>query len=805
MWTLFKKEISGFFSSLTGYVVIAVFLLGNSLFIWLPSTRWNILENGYASLDPLFSLAPWIFLFLVPAITMRMISEEKRTGTLDLLLTRPVNGMQIVFAKYLASWVLVFLSLLPTLVWFWSVSRMASPAGNVDMGGTWGSYLGLLFLGGIYAAIGIFTSSLTQNQIVSFILAVAVSFFFFQGLEFLAGSAGSGRAAYLISRAGIAYHYASMSRGVLDSRDLLYFLVVMGMFTLGAGAILHRRHWNRGDVQVLAIVLAVVVLLSVLSGLKYFRVDLTSEKRYTLSRSSRELLRGLDGVLTARIYLKGEMPAEFIRFKHSIEDLMDDCRAYAGEHLQYEFVNLYDEEDEKLRNRMIGELYNRGLKVTSIQVNDGEGGTASRIIFPGALVSYGSYTMPVNFLKNNPALPPEVNLNNSIQTLEYELMRALHSLTLKEVPAVAFTEGHGELDSLQTHSLMDQLKNFFRVDRGYINGNLETLLDYRALIIACPVRPFSEADKFAIDQYIMNGGNVLFFLDPVNPFADSLTGGTTVALARQVGLEDMLFRYGIRVNYDLVADIQCSPVPVNVSSTGEQARFEMMPWVYFPLLSGKADHPVTRGLNYVRGEFVSSLDTVGSGGQARRTVLLASSPGSRRRKVPLYISMEEVTRPPDPALYHAGPLPVAVLAEGKFSSFYRNYPVPDGVSLGGKAVLDESKPASVLVVADGQLPENEVRFEQGAYRAQPLGYDRYTRQTYGNLEFIMNAVSQMTDDRGLMELRSREFKLRLLNREITGRKERVRAWKGVNTGVPLFLLLLTALLVRWIRKKRYSP
>ena len=805
MWTLFKKEIGSFFSNLTGYLVIAVFLLSNSAFVWLFSNPLNVVESGYATLDPLFVLAPWVFLFLVPAITMRMISEERRSGTLDLLRTRPVNAMQIIFSKYLASWALVLLSLLPTLVSYWSISRMGSPPGNMDHGGTWGSYAGLLFLGGIYAAIGIFASSLTGNQIVSFILAVALSFLMYRGFDFLAESAGTGRAALIISGAGIAGHYSSISRGVLDSRDILYFILVGALFILGARTALQGRRWKTSSLAVPGALLLLGLLFAILPGRKFVRIDLTSENRYTLSHSSREKLRELEEPVFARIYLDGEMPAEFIHFRNQIKDLMDECKAYAGEMLQYEFINLYDETDESTRNRIIGELYDQGLRVTSLQVKDREGGTTARIVFPGALVSYGKYTMPVNFLKNNPGLSHEVNLNNSVQTLEYEFMRAVHSLTLDEVPRIAFIEGHGELDSMQTHSLMNELKNFFQVDRGTIHGNLQALLDYEALVIARPVRMFSEADKFAIDQYIMRGGRVLFFLDPVNPFADSLTGGTTVALANPVGLEEMLFRYGIRINFNLVADLQCNPVPVNTASSGESARFTLMPWVYHPLLSGPGAHPVTRGLNYVKSEFASSLDTVEVTGQGvKRTVLLATSGGTRIREVPLYLSMEEITLRPDPELYRREKLPVAILMDGIFPSFFRNYPVPSGVTPRETEVLPESLPTSLLVVSDGDIPANEVRFEQGVFTALPLGYDRFTRQTFGNLEFIMNAVNQMTDRAGLMELRSKEFSLRLLNREITGQKDRMLRWKLVNTLLPLMVVLIAGLSVQLLRKKRYG-
>lgn len=243
MWALFKKEINGFFSSLTGYLVIVVFLLLNSLFMWIVPGQFNVVENGYATLDTLFAIAPWVFLFLVPAITMRMFSEEKRSGTLDLLYTRPVSELQIILAKFLASWVLVLCSLIPTLIYFWSVSRLGSPPGNMDMGGTWGSYVGLLFLGGIYAAIGIFASSLTGNQIVAFILAVFLCFLMYLGFEFLSGIAQSGRIVFFISRMGISHHYNSISRGVIDSRDMLYFAGVIFLFIVGTRTILQSNKW----------------------------------------------------------------------------------------------------------------------------------------------------------------------------------------------------------------------------------------------------------------------------------------------------------------------------------------------------------------------------------------------------------------------------------------------------------------------------------------------------------------------------------------------------------------------------------
>jgi len=243
MLALFRKELSGFLSTLTGYLVIVVFLVLNILFIWIFPGQFNLIEGGYSTLDALFSISPWMFLFLVPAITMRMIADERKSGTMELLYTRPLTELQIILAKFLASWTLVLLSILPTLIFFWSIIRLGNPIGNIDTGGTWGSYIGLFFLGGIYASIGIFASALTDNQIIAFILALLLSFLTYLGFEMISGIAGSGAVAFFISKLGIDYHYNAISRGVIDTRDIVYFLVIMTFFILSARLVLQKRKW----------------------------------------------------------------------------------------------------------------------------------------------------------------------------------------------------------------------------------------------------------------------------------------------------------------------------------------------------------------------------------------------------------------------------------------------------------------------------------------------------------------------------------------------------------------------------------
>lgn len=553
------------------------------------------------------------------------------------------------------------------------------------------------------------------------------------------------------------------------------------------------------------LLIAVLLVVAAISSSLFYRIDLTSGKKYTLAKSTKSVLRSLESPVYFRVYLAGDLPPDFMKFQLSIREMLDEFRAYGRENIQYDFINVYDQTDEAARNRTIVALYSKGLRVTSIRMKDEQGGTSDKTIFPGAVINYRGLEFPVNLLKNNPALPHEVNLSNSIQSLEYEFSRALHSLTVKDVPKIAFIEGHGELDSLQTYSIMNELKNFFQVDRGHINGNLEALLGYEALIIAQPVQPFPEADKFAIDQYVMRGGKVLWFLDPVITLPDSLSNGMTISLANQLNIEELLFKYGMRIDYNVVSDLQCNFVPVTMSVDGETEKTEMRPWVYSPLLSAPSTHPVTRGLNYIHGQFVSAFDTIPvKNGELQRTVLLSTSERTQSRRVPLRITMDEVSRDPNPELFTSASLPVAILSEGVFQSFYQNYTVPRGVYPPDTEIIKQSVPTSMLVVTDGDIIRNDVRVEGGRYLADMLGYDKYTRQTFGNQEFIMNAINYMTDDTGLMELRSREFRLRLLNKAVISNKKAATKWKLINTVVPVVIIILFGIGFNWYRKQKYT-
>jgi ABC-2 type transport system permease protein len=303
----------------------------------------------------------------------------------------------------------------------------------------------------------------------------------------------------------------------------------------------------------------------------------------------------------------------------------------------------------------------------------------------------------------------------------------------------------------------------------------------------------------------MRGGKVLFFLDPVQTHADSLTSGRTFTEYNDVDLNDLIFKYGIRLDYNLIKDLQCNYVRVESSVNGQDPTISFMPWWYYPLFSSSPDNNLTKGLNYVKGEFVSAIDTtpVAIPG-LKRTVLLASSDTSARIDNPAYISMEEVTRAPNRKSFNKSRLPVAILAEGEFESFYANYGVPEGVTPADVEILKKSRSTMIFVAGDGDLIRNDVQITPDGTIPMILGYDKDTRQTFGNKEFVMNVINYMTDDQGLIALRSREFKLRLLDRSRIRTADMKLKWKMINTLIPVLIIMVFGLGFNFIRKRKYS-
>lgn len=564
-----------------------------------------------------------------------------------------------------------------------------------------------------------------------------------------------------------------------------------------------NKQIRKQDLFKMLIVTFIIALIAYLSGFLYFRIDLTSEKRYTLTPQSKEILRELDDIVFIRVYLDGDLPLGFKRLRRAVKEMLDEFRVIGGTRIQYQFINPSESEDAEERNKFYVALHDQGMIPTNVEVKDKKGGTSQQIIFPWAMISHKDYEMPVRLLKNNPGKTADENLNHSMESLEYELISTIHNLTVSEFQTIGFIEGHGELDEYLVGDITKELLKYYEVFRGQIDQeSIGSLDEMDLIIIAKPELPFTEKEKAVLDQYLMHGGKMLWMIDPVAIDLDSLTNSNSaVALIKTLNLEDQLFRYGVRVNPNLIMDMQSAFIPVNTALEGQPARFTPAPWYYSPLLTPPADHMITRNLNMIKAEFASVVDTVGEDSAVQNTILLTSSRNSRYVNAPLFVSLETATRQINPAFFSLSYLPVAVLLEGEFPSVFTNRPFP--VNTGDDFVFRErSVPTRMIVIGDGDIIRNDVSINRGAPEVIPLGYDRYSRQTFGNKEFIMNTINYLLDEKGLMELRNRQLTLRLLDREKI-REERLK-WQLVNILLPFILVSLFGLGFTWYRRFRYG-
>ncbi len=821
MWTLYKKELRGFFSSLTGYLTIAVFLVLTGLMLWVLRSDFNILDYGYASLEGLFLIGPFLYLFLIPAITMRSLAEERRTGTVEMLLTRPLGDWTLVFAKFLAAWTLVLVSLLPTLVSYFSVYALGDPVGNIDTGSVVGSYIGLLLLGGAFTAIGIFCSSLTSNQIVSFILAALLCAVAYLGFESVYNMGFLGKADLFVKQLGAAHHYESISRGVVDTRDVLYFLSVMALFLMATRLVLQSRLWDgwRGRKNLrrthwleMGAALLIVASAAVIGNYLFLRLDLTSERRYTLSRHTKELLKRIDEPVLYRVYLEGEFPADFKRLQNETKEMLNQFRAY-NSNIGYEFVNPNSFDTREEQQMFYQKLAAKGIQPTQIQVQT-EGGTTQQILLPAADVIYRGRETSIQLLQSQKYVSQDDLLNNSVQNLEYALTSAIRALARGEKRTVGFLQGHGELAGPVLYDIQRSLQEFYSLDYVSIDGQIQSLTLHRQnpsdssfsfinlfdlLIVAKPTQRFTDQDLFILDQYIMHGGKVLWLLDALDADIDSLQNrGQFIATRYPTGLDEMLFTYGIRLNPNLLMDIRCRPIPMQVGMVGEKPQFRFVPWYYFPELVPLSQHPIVRNLDVIKTDFISSIDLIDN--DIRKTVLLTTSEYTRVKNAPAMVDLADAQAEPDQRLYNRQSLPVAVLLEGEFRSAWRNRLSPELTGQEAIGYREQSKPTKMIVIADGDIIRNRVGSDEG--NVYPLGYDNYTQTLYANRDLILNAVNYLVGDEGLLASRARNIKLRKLD-VIQVRNHRT-AYQLLNLALPLLLLAAAGLAIVLIRKKIYT-
>lgn len=568
------------------------------------------------------------------------------------------------------------------------------------------------------------------------------------------------------------------------------------------------------SLKVLLLGFAVIIVVNILSSFWFARFDFTSEKRYSLSAFTEDFLQQLQGNVTVRVYLDGpDLPVAYKRMRNEIADKLYEFKVYGGDKISYSFINPSENQDKQVRFGIYKQLSEKGLHPTEIQIGN-QSKSEKIMIFPCAVVCY-SASVPIlntgrdtlivreigiDLLQSDPGdvSDDQLKVINSLETLEYELVNAIYRLSQINKPEIAFVEGHGETGDRNLIDISTALSDYYNVRRGSINGKPGVLDRFAAVIINKPVKSFSEDDKFVIDQYIMNGGNVLWLIDATTADSDSLMNAPVSAvMPLDINLSDMLFNYGARINCDIIKDLYCGPI--GLASGGDNPQIKPYPWNYYPVIHGLDNNPITKRLDYLICKYVSSIDTVGTSPDVSRKVILTSSNNTKSMTVPFALSFQDINLQPDQSQYVSGKKNIAVLLEGKFESLYKGRHM-SRFAESGFIQKDESQHSAQIIVSDGDVAINEV---SGRGEAYPLGFDRTVQNTYkGNKQFIINAVNYLTGNNELTDIRMRQMKVRLLNKEKTANERNYMSL--INTVLPLLPFAIFAVVFYFVRRRKYA-
>ncbi len=546
-------------------------------------------------------------------------------------------------------------------------------------------------------------------------------------------------------------------------------------------------------------VLAIVIILSlnIIGSLYFFRIDMTAEKRYSITNSTKELLRELDDIVYFKIYLEGNFPAGFKRLRNQTREMLQEFRAYS-DNIHYDFENPLSASNDKQRDAKIEMLINKGLKPTQLQVK-ADDASSQQLIFPGALASYKGKEVPVQLLFDQIGIEHENILNNSVQALEYNLATAIRKLVAEKKSNIGFLSNIGEPNPKFFADIMISLSDFYNVKNIKIDSSYAPLSTLETLVITKPRKEFDDKKKFLIDQYIMNGGSCLWLIDPVFADMDSLkTTPETIGMAWPVNIDDMLFRYGVRLNNNLLKDLNAVPIPVTTGMIGNRPQISLVSWYFFPMITPHSKHPIVRNLNAIKTEFVSSLDTVDVP-NVDKTILLETSRHTQIMNTPARISLDILHNPPNEQLFRDGPQPVAVLLEGEFESIFKNRIKPEVIMPEDFQVKDKSKKNKMIVVSDGDIILNQFDSQGQPY---PLGYDKYLNENFGNKDFILNAINYLANDPSIMEARNKEVRLRLLDKQKI--KNNTLKIQIANVLLPVIIVIVFGLIRAFIRKRKYK-
>ncbi|UXP32524.1 gliding motility-associated ABC transporter substrate-binding protein GldG [Reichenbachiella agarivorans] len=545
-----------------------------------------------------------------------------------------------------------------------------------------------------------------------------------------------------------------------------------------------------------AIGVMILVILNQLVARFPMRIDLTEEKRYSISDASIEVLESLNEPVYVEVFLEGEMPAGFKRLQKAIKETLDQLAYYSEGNVKYSFKDPSIAKSSKAKNEYFRSLMQRGLQPTNLNYTR-DGNKTEKLIFPGAIVSYYGQEVPVLLLRGNQGASAEEQLNQSIEGIEYELISAVRLLSTDVKKNIGLIVGHDEPDSLNLAGLTGALTAKYNVFKVKLPERTKDLSLYDAIILPKPTTVFDDREKYLLDQYIMNGGKALFFIDALRVNMDSASGEGTFAFPYELGLDDMLFKYGVRINRNFVQDVYSGEFPIVAGMTGDQPQIRMLPWPFFPTINTFGDHPITKNLDGIQMRFVSTIDTVKAVGVVK-TPLLMTSAYSLVSSSPVKVSFNELQKNLDPKRFNAGSQVVAYLLKGDFTSMFKNRILPSDADK--STFVADGKDAMILVCADGDMIRNEFDLQSG--EPLELGLNPYNQQKFANADFVLNTLDYMLNEEGVITSKSKEIKIRPLDKVKIG-DQKLR-WQLLNLVLPILLLILYGALRVYLRKKKYA-
>ena len=534
-------------------------------------------------------------------------------------------------------------------------------------------------------------------------------------------------------------------------------------------------------------------LITQLSHTYRFRLDLTEEQRFSVTDATKSTLAALDQSVFVEVFLEGDLPPEFIRFQTSLRETLEEFAIYGD--VQFKFVNPSQAKNQEARNRFFQSLMQRGVQPTNLNYRK-DGQSSQLWIFPGAVISIGSMEKVVNLLSGDRNGSKEEVINESIEGLEYEFINAISSLTQNR-KRVGLVLGHGEPDSTQLAGLAGRISENYDLFNVRLQNRANQLVGYDALVLLKPTTSFNEKEKYLIDQFVISGGKLMVFYDALRVNMDSASGEGTIAIPYEINLDDLLFKYGVRVNKNYALDVYSGTTPVVTGNFGEQPQIQQLPWPFFPVINQYGDHPAVKGLDAALLRFTSTIDTVKAVG-IKKTPLLMTSERTKILSPPVKVAFNDLQGSLKPEFFTDGSQVVGYLLEGKFQSLYKNRFLPKGVNKND--FVEDGVASRIVLIADGDMIRNE--FDAKTNQPLDLGMDPYSGASYANGELVTRLLNYLTDDDGLVMIRSKEIKIRPLDK-IKVKEEKAK-WQIINVATPILLIVFFGLIKFYIRKRKFS-